>query len=1080
MSACIKGFATSVLILLSAIAYSQSESHDLITYDTAINYVCPPGYSGCISNGVQQVWQVRITRPRNYFTPGNPDTASRPLIINMQGEGQTGSDTNNLIVYGPHFYMLNGWDGSVQLDNGLHYPLYITIMPDSQHVSPAFIQPLLDTLFKYFHPLKNSIHLMAFSGGVQSLGGYLWFQSTPGDEHNMSNIRSFVDLQGLDPSLNYGKSSIPYPNYWGYWAHKYGGRFWGLEGSDDDRFLWQISQNMNDSVPSSAYFAYEDVYYGMHCCWNDFYYPREQNWTDTLPYGNKYLTSNRNYPNTMGTYVHDPKWGANIYQWALRQGDTTLIAFGNPYFVAHAGANRIIYLPQDTVHLIGSVVDSSATVMSYAWTITSGTGATIASPTNDTTTITGLTPGTYIFKLTTTDSRNRTATSSVTVEVLPKISTYFIANAGPDRIIYTPQDSVHVNGYGVDSASKIRAYAWTITSGTGATIVSPASSGTAITGLTPGTYIVQLTLTDSLNRTATDTMSVQVDVKTISPYFVANAGPDRIIYTPQDSVHLNSYGIDSSARITSYSWTTVASTGAVIVSPSSPNTAIDDLTAGSYIFQLTLTDSLGRTATDTMSVQVYDTIVSPYFVANAGPNQVIFAPQSSVQVTGSGIDSAATITSYAWTETAGATAVITSPSSPTTTITGLTPGSYTFQLTLTDNHNRTAASSVTIRVTPQNSTYFVANAGSDRIIYSPQDSVLLTGLGVDSAASITSYSWTTIVGTGATIISPSSANTAVTGLIAGSYIFQLTLTDSLGRTATDTMSIQVYDTTASTYFVANAGPNRVIYSPQNSVQLTGVGVDSAATINSYAWTEIAGAPALIVSPSSPATTITGLTPGLYTFELTLTDSRNRTASDTMTVRVDDAVMNPYFTADAGPSRIIYTPQDSVEVLGSGIDSASTIMSYAWSMVSGTGAVIVSPSSPGTAIDNLAKGSYTFQLMLTDSLGRVSTSTMSVQVEDTTGAKTGSGPDPSDSTSTLLVYPNPTAGNELTIVFANNKLGKVDINIVNEQGDLLRSYQFQKQDQYFSQQLDASNFGKGIFFIQVTMQGYRAITRVIKW
>jgi len=1055
----------------------------MITYDTAINYVCQPGYSGCISNGAQQVWQVRITRPRNYFTPGNADTASRPLIMNMQGEGQTGSDTNNLVVYGPHFYMLNGWDGSVQLDNGLHYPLIITIMPDSIHVSAAYVQPLLDTLFKYFHPRKNSIHLMGFSAGVQNLGGYLWFQTTPGDEHDMANIRSFVDLQGLNPAVNYGVSTIPYPNYWGYWAHKYGGRFWGLEGSTDAQFVYPITDNINDSVPGAAYFTFEDQYNGTHCCWNDFYYPKEQNWTDTLPYGNKYITAEGNHPNTMGTYVHDPKWGANIYQWALRQGDTTLIAFGNPYFVANAGAKRIIYMPQDTVHLTGSSVDSSATVLSYAWTITSGTGATIASPTTDTTSISGLTPGTYIFKLTATDSRNRTATSSVTVEVLPKISTYFIANAGPDRIIYTPQDSVHVNGYGVDSASKIRAYAWTIISGTGATIVSPASSGTAITNLTPGTYIVQLTLTDSLNRTATDTMSVQVKGPTISPYFTANAGSDRIIYTPQDSVHLNGSGVDSSSRITSYAWTTIAGTGAVIVSPSSASTAVDGLTTGSYIFQLTLTDSLGHTATDTMSVQVYDTIASTYFVANAGSNQVIFAPQSSVQVTGSGVDSTATITSYAWTETAGATAVITSPSSPTTTITGLTTGSYTFQLTLTDNRNRTASSTVTIQVNATTdttvSTYFTANAGPNRVIYLPQDSIQVTGSGVDSAATITSYAWTTISGTGAVIVSPSSASTAIDGLAPGSYTFQLTLTDSRNRTATSTVSVQVDDTTTSTYFVANAGPNRVIYSPQNSVQVTGSGVDSAAMITSYKWTEIAGAPALVVSPSSAATTITGLTTGWYTFQLTLTDSRNRTATDTMTVQVNDAVISPYFTVDAGANRTIYSPQDSIMVNGSGIDSASTITSYAWSMVAGTGAVIVSPSSPGTAIDNLTKGSYTFQLTLTDSLGRVATNTMTVVVDDTVGVTTTIPPPSSDTAALLMVYPNPATGDELTITFGNNKLGNVNINIVNEQGDLLRTYQFQKQYQYFIQQLNAANVGKGIFFIQVTMQGYRAITKIIK-
>jgi hypothetical protein len=101
------------------------------------------------------------------------------------------------------------------------------------------------------------------------------------------------------------------------------------------------------------------------------------------------------------------------------------------------------------------------------------------------------------------------------------------------------------------------------------------------------------------------------------------------------------------------------------------------------------------------------------------------------------------------------------------------------------------------------------------------------------------------------------------------------------------------------------------------------------------------------------------------------------------------------------------------------------------------------------------------------------------VDDTVGVTTTIPPPSSDTAALLMVYPNPATGDELTITFGNNKLGNVNINIVNEQGDLLRTYQFQKQYQYFIQQLNAANVGKGIFFIQVTMQGYRAITKIIK-
>src|ERR1017187_10827676 len=92
--------------------YSQSETHNFITYDTIYN-----GNYGI-------TWGIRISRPANMFTVGNPDTASRPAIVTMPGQGQMGSvNPGYLVVFGPHYWLLNGWDGSVVLGNGTHYPI---------------------------------------------------------------------------------------------------------------------------------------------------------------------------------------------------------------------------------------------------------------------------------------------------------------------------------------------------------------------------------------------------------------------------------------------------------------------------------------------------------------------------------------------------------------------------------------------------------------------------------------------------------------------------------------------------------------------------------------------------------------------------------------------------------------------------------------------------------------------------------------------------------------------------------------------------------------------------------------------
>src|SRR5579885_2300803 len=83
-------------LLLSSplIAICQTESHNFITYDTTWDL------------GPNQHWNMRISRPAYMFTPGSPDTASRPMILTMPGQGEWGTtDYSKLQDYGPHYWL---------------------------------------------------------------------------------------------------------------------------------------------------------------------------------------------------------------------------------------------------------------------------------------------------------------------------------------------------------------------------------------------------------------------------------------------------------------------------------------------------------------------------------------------------------------------------------------------------------------------------------------------------------------------------------------------------------------------------------------------------------------------------------------------------------------------------------------------------------------------------------------------------------------------------------------------------------------------------------------------------------------
>jgi hypothetical protein len=85
-----------------------------------------------------------------------------------------------------------------------------------------------------------------------------------------------------------------------------------------------------------------------------------------------------------------------------------------------------------------------------------------------------------------------------------------------------------------------------------------------------------------------------------------------------------------------------------------------------------------------------------------------------------------------------------------------------------------------------------ALAGSDQDVAIPADSVLLNGSGFDRDGSITAFLWTKISGPSSFIIvNANSAQTKVRNLSAGAYGFELKVTDDKGKSAADTMLVNV-------------------------------------------------------------------------------------------------------------------------------------------------------------------------------------------------------------------------------------------------------------------------------------------------
>jgi len=537
-----------------------------------------------------------------------------------------------------------------------------------------------------------------------------------------------------------------------------------------------------------------------------------------------------------GVYVFQLKVTDNSGASSTSTVQVTVNAAANQLPTVNAGTNQTITLPTNSVTLTGTASDPDGSIASVQWTKTSGpTQFTIASPTQLQTVVSGLAQGVYIFQLKVTDNNGASSTTTVQVTVNAAPNQLPIANAGVNQTITLPANSVSVSGSSsYDPDGTIASYQWTKTSGpTQFTITSPTLSQTSITGLVQGVYVFQLKVTDNSGGSATATVQITVNAAP-NQLPVANAGTNQVITLPTNSINLSGLSsYDPDGTIASYQWSKISGPSQYTFSSiSQSQIVVSGLVQGVYVFELRVTDNSGATATSTVQVTV-NTAPNQTPVANAGVNQTITLPSNSVSVSASSsYDPDGTIVVYEWSKINGpAQFTITNPNSAQTTITDLSQGIYTFRITVTDNQGAKESKDVTITVNasvaPAN-TAPTANAGNDIILYLPNNQTVLSGTGTDPDGTIISYEWSKISGPSQFNISTATANqTSVDNLVAGTYVFQLKVTDNNNATGVSTVKVIVnsdksvsaalYPNPSST--TLNVKINATVHSPKTTLKI---------------------------------------------------------------------------------------------------------------------------------------------------------------------------------------------------------------------------------------------------------------------
>ena len=109
------------------------------------------------------------------------------------------------------------------------------------------------------------------------------------------------------------------------------------------------------------------------------------------------------------------------------------------------------------------------------------------------------------------------------------------------------------------------------------------------------------------------------------------------------------------------------------------------------------------------------------------------------------------------------------------------------------------------------------------------------------SGNIVSYAWTQTSGPStATLGTPNAAKASASNLVAGTYIFRLTIKDNNNATATDSLIVLV-NPAANIPPVANAGSSITITLPTNTATLNGsASSDADGTITTYSWAKVSG------------------------------------------------------------------------------------------------------------------------------------------------------------------------------------------------------------------------------------------------
>jgi gliding motility-associated-like protein len=371
--------------------------------------------------------------------------------------------------------------------------------------------------------------------------------------------------------------------------------------------------------------------------------------------------------------------------------------------------------------------------------------------------------------------------------------------------------------------------------------------------------------------------------------------------------------------------------------------------AGNYYSSITLQTSLTGPGNQNIFL-TKGTMVSSYtpgYCCNAispavaGPSQTLCASTTTLAAITPSMGAG-----Y-WSLTGG-TLSITTPTSASSSVTGIGVGTHTLQWAVSGNCSVNIASIIIQRDAMPSA----AIAGNNQTICATATTLAA------NVPSVGTGSWSLLSGS-VSVFDLNSPISALTNIGVGTHSLQWSITNGVCPASTSTVLVKRDENPTA----AVAGPNQMLCSDNTTLTA------NTPLVGTGSWSVLSGT-VTPANPNSPTTSLTNIPVGTHSLQWQISNGVCPVSNSTVTITRNESPTTAY----AGPSQSICAVNNFSLSANAPLTGVGT-----WSVLQGNG-VISNTNNPNTTVSNLSNGLNTFVWSISTASCGSSTSTINVQVD----------------------------------------------------------------------------------------------------